>query len=88
MTRQSIKTLTAWGDILVVWNDKNGTIWYRCNTDKGEIFTAFMIRMVKGKYVISATENEYYIRYKGTKRNCLAWSSGCIEEYIKKELNK
>nr|DAK00347.1 MAG TPA: hypothetical protein [Microviridae sp.] len=36
MTRQEVKTLTTQGGILKVWNDKNGTIWYRYkeNNDK------------------------------------------------------
>lgn len=84
MTRQETKTLTAQGGILKVWNDKEGTIWYHYNENKSEILTTFMIRMKKGKYVITPTEDEFFIKYKGTKKNCLMWLTGYIEEYLRR----
>ena len=89
MTRQKVESLTAWGDTLRVWNDKDGTIWYRYDIDKGgSILTTFMIRIQKGRYVITPTEDETYVRYKGTKKNCLAWLSGYIEECLRYTMKK
>ena len=79
MTRQEIKTITTQGGILKVWNDKNGTIWYRYKENKNEILTTFMIRMKKGKYAITPTEDKTNVIYIGTKKNCLIWMSGYIE---------
>ena len=79
MTRQETKTVLLQGGILKVWNDKNGAIWYRYNLNKSEIITTFMIRINKGKYAITPTEDETYVLYKGTKKNCLVWMSGYIE---------
>ena len=88
MTRQKVESFTAWGDTLMVWNDKNGTVWYRYNTDKRYILTIFMIRVYKGKYAVTPTESETYVMYRGTKKNCLVWLSGYIEEYLRQRLKK
>nr|DAK00348.1 MAG TPA: hypothetical protein [Microviridae sp.] len=88
MTRQEVKTLTTQGGILKVWNDKNGTIWYRYKENKNEILTTFMVRTKKGKYVITPTEDETYILYRGTKKNCLVWMSGYIEVMLNCSLKK
>lgn len=82
MTRQETKTLTAQGGILKVWNDKDGTIWYRYKENKSEILTTFKIRMKNGKYAITPTKDETYVLYKGTKKNCLVWMSGYIEAML------
>lgn len=79
MTRQETKTVLTQGDILKVWNDKDGKIWYRYNLNKSEILTIFTIRMKKGRYAITPTEDETYVLYRGTKKNCLVWASEYIE---------
>lgn len=79
MTRQEIKSLTTKGGILKVWNDTKGTIWYRYKKNESEKITTYMIRMEQGKYVITPTEDEKYILFKGTKKNCLAYMIGYIE---------
>lgn len=79
MTRQETKTVLAQGGILKVWNDKNGAVWYRYNLNMRQMLTTFMIRTKKGKYAITPIEDETYVIYKGTKKNCLVWASGYIE---------
>ena len=79
MTKQVITTLTTKGGILKVWNDKKGSIWYRYKKNESEKITTYMIRMEQGKYAITPTEDETYVLFKGTKKNCLVWMIGYIE---------
>lgn len=88
MTRQETKTVLMQGGILKVWNDKNGAIWYRYNLNKSEMLTTFTIKVKKGKYVITPTEDETHVLYKGTKKNCLVWMSGYIEVKLYDSIKK